>query len=108
MVVIRLSRGGTNKRPFYHIIVTDKRKPRDSGHIERLGFYNPIATGGEIPFKLIKERFAYWVSCGAIPSERVVYLVEKFGTEGASAIGTQTDTDIGSIDTTEVNPETAV
>ena len=76
MVVIRLTRGGTKNRPFYHIVVTDKRSPRDSGYIEQLGFYNPIATGGETPFKMNQERLAYWLTCGAQPSERVSYLLE--------------------------------
>ena len=47
MVKIRLSRGGTNKRPFYHIVVTDRRNRRDGRYLERLGFFNPIASGGE-------------------------------------------------------------
>jgi small subunit ribosomal protein S16 len=47
MVVIRLSRGGTVKRPFYHIVVTDRRSRRDGRYIERIGLFNPIATGGE-------------------------------------------------------------
>lgn len=76
MVVIRLSRGGTNKRPFYHLVVTDSRRPRDSGYIERLGYFNPMAKGGEIPLKLEQERINYWLSKGAKPSERVAHLLK--------------------------------
>ena len=50
MVVIRLARGGTVKRPFFHIVVTDRRNKRDGRYIERIGFFNPIATGGEERF----------------------------------------------------------
>jgi small subunit ribosomal protein S16 len=77
MVVIRLSRGGTKKRPFYNILVTDSRKPRDSGYIERLGFYNPIAKGGEVTLKIEDERLQYWLGCGAKPSERVAFLLKN-------------------------------
>jgi len=77
MVVIRLSRGGTKKRPFYNILVTDSRKPRDSGYIERLGFYNPIAKGGEVALKIEDERLKYWLGCGAKPSERVAFLLKN-------------------------------
>lgn len=87
MVVIRLSRGGTNKRPFYSIIVTDKRKPRDSGHIERLGFYNPIAKGGETELKLDTARLEHWLKCGAQPSPRVLHLIEMHKTIGTTDEG---------------------
>lgn len=92
MVVIRLSRGGTNKRPFYNVVVTDQRKPRDSGYIERLGFYNPIATGGETKLSLNLERIAHWIACGATPSARVQHLLDlnkKMGTEGGSETRTK-------------------
>ena len=56
MVTIRLSRGGAKKRPFYQIVVTDSRNPRDGRFIERLGFYNPIASGQEVPLQLDMER----------------------------------------------------
>lgn len=81
MVVIRLSRAGTKKRPFYYVIVTDSRKPRDSGYIARLGYFNPIAKGGEVRLKLDQERIAHWLSIGAKPSERVSYLLKKFAKE---------------------------
>ena len=71
MVTIRLTRGGAKKRPFYHIIVTDSRAARDGRNIERLGYYNPIATGGEKRVELDKERADYWISKGAQMSDKV-------------------------------------
>jgi small subunit ribosomal protein S16 len=79
MVVIRLARGGAKKRPFYHVIVTDKRNARDSGrYIERLGYYNPVARGKEVPLSLQRDRVSYWLSVGAEPSERVAHLINVF------------------------------
>jgi small subunit ribosomal protein S16 len=77
MVVIRLSRGGAKKRPFYHIVVTDSRKRRDGGYIERLGYFNPIAAGQEARLRLNTERTQYWISQGAKPSERVAALIKE-------------------------------
>jgi len=77
MVVIRLSRWGTKKRPYYHVVVTDRRNSRDGSFIERLGSYNPIATGKEIELQLNMERINYWITQGAKPSERVQHLIEK-------------------------------
>jgi len=80
MVTIRLARGGAKKRPFYNIVVTDKRKPRDSGYIERLGFFNPVARGKEVRLQFDQERVQYWLSQGAQPSERVGKLLKDTGT----------------------------
>ena len=77
MVVIRLSRAGAKKRPFYHICVSDRRKARDGSFIEKIGFYNPIAKDGEEKIKLDHERFEYWKSVGAIPSDTVKMLFER-------------------------------
>jgi len=77
MVTIRMARGGAKKRPFYNIVVTDKRSKRDGRHIERVGFFNPIAKGGEIPLQLDMERVNYWLSRGAQPSERVAKLIKS-------------------------------
>ncbi len=77
MVTIRLTRGGSKRRPFYHIVVADSRMPRDGRFIERLGFFNPIATGNEVKLELDEERFNYWISQGAKPSERVASLARK-------------------------------
>jgi small subunit ribosomal protein S16 len=76
MVSIRLSRGGAKKRPFYSIVVTDSRKRRDSGYIERLGYYNPRATGGETRLHIDMDRVKYWQGVGAKPSERVQSLLK--------------------------------
>ena len=77
MVVIRLARGGAKNRPFYHIVVTDSRKPRDSGYVERIGYFNPMSKGEEIRFFIEAERYDYWLGQGAQPSERVASLVKK-------------------------------
>jgi len=76
MVTIRLSRGGAKKRPFYHIIVADSRSRRDGRHLERVGFYNPLATGQDEPFRVDRARYDYWLSVGAQPSERVQQLIK--------------------------------
>ena len=75
MTAIRLARFGRKKRPFYRIVVTDSRKKRDSGWIERLGYYDPMTP--EKTLELDKERLAYWVSVGAKMSETVKKLAAK-------------------------------
>ena len=77
MVVIRLSRGGAKKRPFYHIVVADSRFSRDGRNVERLGFFNPRAVGAEEGLRLDLERLEYWVGQGAQISERVARLVKE-------------------------------
>ena len=77
MVTIRLSRAGAKKRPFYHITVTDSRKPRDGRFIERVGFFNPIAQGNDVRLKVDHERVDYWVGTGASLSERVESLIKE-------------------------------
>ncbi len=84
MVGIRLSRHGAKKRPFYHIVVTDRRNKRNGRFIERLGFYNPIAAGGEQSLKLSLDRVDYWLGQGAQPSERVRQLIRRQRMEGAA------------------------
>ncbi|NPA29486.1 MAG: 30S ribosomal protein S16 [Epsilonproteobacteria bacterium] len=69
MTVIRLTRMGRKKRPFYRIVVTDSRKRRDSGWIESIGYYDPMKEPKVV--KLDEERYNYWLSVGAKPSERV-------------------------------------
>ncbi|ADJ28925.1 30S ribosomal protein S16 [Nitrosococcus watsonii] len=78
MVTIRLARGGAKKRPFYSIVVADKRNKRDGRYIEQLGFFNPIAAGGEVPLRIDMERANYWLSQGAQPSERVAQLFKTY------------------------------
>lgn len=77
MVTIRLARGGAKARPFFHIVVANSRDKRDGNHIERLGFFNPIATGNEEGFRIDDSRYAYWLSVGAQPSPRVKTLVKQ-------------------------------
>ena len=76
MVTIRLSRGGAKKRPFYHLVVADSRNRRDGRYIERVGFFNPIARGGEERLRLNSERIEYWRSQGAQLTERVSSLIK--------------------------------
>ncbi len=71
MVVIRLSRGGAKARPFFNIVVADKRTRRDGRFIERVGFYNPSATGGEESIRVAIDRVTYWKSVGAQASPTV-------------------------------------
>ena len=75
MVVIRLSRGGAKARPFYSIVVADKRDRRDGRFIERIGFYNPLARGGEEPLRIAQDRLTYWTGVGAQASPTVLRLV---------------------------------
>ena len=77
MVTIRLARGGANKRPFYSIIVSDKRRAPNGSCIERIGFFNPMATGKEEKLRIDLARVQYWVSKGAKPSDRVNDLIKK-------------------------------
>ncbi|HEU5118761.1 MAG TPA: 30S ribosomal protein S16 [Isosphaeraceae bacterium] len=77
MVTIRLSRGGAKKRPFYHVVATDKRSSRDGRYIERLGFYNPLAAKHEETLRVDAERIKHWITNGAQPSERVQYLLKE-------------------------------
>jgi small subunit ribosomal protein S16 len=79
MVKIRLSRGGSKKRPFYHLTVSDSRKARDSRFIERVGFFNPVARGNEERLRIDRERVAHWLGQGATSSERVAGLLKEAG-----------------------------
>ncbi|TNE73209.1 MAG: 30S ribosomal protein S16 [Gammaproteobacteria bacterium] len=79
MVTIRLARGGSKKRPFYHLTVTDSRKSRDGRFIERVGFFNPIARGQEERLRVDQDRVNYWLGQGAQTSERVAQLLKTAG-----------------------------
>lgn len=79
MVKIRLSRGGAKKRPFYQIVVADIRSGRDGRYIERLGFFNPRATGGEQRLRVDLPRARHWLGQGAQPTERVAHLLKEAG-----------------------------
>ena len=88
MVIIRLSRSGSKKRPYFNVVVADSRKKRDGRFIERVGFYNPGANEGAEALRLDTDRIAYWKSHGALLSEtvgRIVKLHTK-GPEGLAAM----------------------
>ena len=77
MVTIRLARGGSKKRPFYHLTVTDSRNARDGSFIERVGFFNPIARGAEERLRVDLDRVTFWQQQGAQVSDRVAELVKQ-------------------------------
>ena len=83
MGVIRLSRGGAKGRPFFNIVVADKRVRRDGSFIERVGFYNPSAKGGEESLRLVQDRITYWKSVGAQASPTVDRLIRQAGKQAA-------------------------
>ncbi len=85
MVKIRLTRGGAKKRPFYHIIVTDQRAARDGRNIERVGYFNPIATGGEKRIELDTDRVKHWIGQGAQMTDKVRNLYREASKEATSA-----------------------
>lgn len=78
MVILRLTRGGANKRPFYHVVATDSRNRRDGRFIERVGFYNPVASGAEEALRISLDRVSYWQGVGAQMSPAVTRLVKDF------------------------------
>ena len=85
MVVIRLSRGGAKGRPFFNVVVADKRVRRDGSFIERLGFYNPGAKDGEEGLRIALDRLNYWKSVGAQASPTVDRLVKQLSKQVAAA-----------------------
>ena len=76
MVVIRLARGGSKKRPFYSIVATDKRNRRDSNFIERIGYFNPSAAESEQAMLVAQDRLTYWTGVGAQVSPTVKRLIK--------------------------------
>lgn len=77
---IRLARGGSKKRPFYSIVATDSRMPRDGRFIEKLGTYNPLlAKDSEERVKMDMERVQYWLGQGAQPTDRIARMLEAAG-----------------------------
>ena len=88
MVIIRLSRSGTKKKPYYNVVVQDSKKQRDGRFIERIGFYNPMAQSGSETIRLDNERIDYWKKNGAQISEtmtRIIKLQAK-GPKGLEAM----------------------
>lgn len=83
MVVIRLARGGAKARPFFNIVVADKRTRRDGRFIERVGFYNPIATANEERIRVALDRVTHWKSVGAQASPTVERLLLQAAAKAA-------------------------
>lgn len=77
MVVIRLARGGSKHRPFYHVVVADSRSRRDGRFIERVGFYNPVANDKQERIRLNADRLNHWIGQGAQLSDAVSKLVQE-------------------------------
>jgi small subunit ribosomal protein S16 len=77
MVVIRLARGGSKGRPFYNIVVANSAERRDGRFIERVGFYNPMASGAAETLRVALDRVSYWAGVGAQLSPTVVRLVAQ-------------------------------
>ena len=75
MVVIRLSRGGSKKRPFFNIVAADSRNRRDGRFLERVGFYNPVASGNAEKLRVAFDRVEHWVNNGAQVSDTVTRLI---------------------------------
>jgi small subunit ribosomal protein S16 len=85
MVVIRLARGGSKKRPFYNIVVADSRERRDGRFIERVGFYNPLAQGQAEKLRVSLDRVTHWVGVGAQTSDTVARLLVTAKTQVVAA-----------------------
>jgi small subunit ribosomal protein S16 len=83
MVTIRLARAGAKKRPFYHVVATEKGSPRDGRFIERLGFYNPSAKGAEQKLVVDAARVEHWQKNGAQTSDRVAFLLKSVAPKAA-------------------------
>ena len=83
MVVIRLARGGANKRPFFHVVVADSRRAAQGKFLERLGFYDPKAPQGRESLRVNVERVKHWTGKGAQLSPTVKRLVKQFGKKAA-------------------------
>ena len=95
MVTIRLARAGAKRRPFFHVVVADSRAPRDGRFIERLGFYNPIATGAEVRVRIDSERIQHWYANGARTSPAVAKLLRIQRRAEAGAAATETGSAAG-------------
>jgi small subunit ribosomal protein S16 len=85
MVILRLSRGGAKKRPFYNLVATDSRNRRDGRFIERVGFYNPVAAEGEEGLRISLDRVKHWQDAGAQLSPAVARLVKEYSKKAATA-----------------------
>lgn len=90
-VRIRLSRGGSKKRPYYRIVVADQRSPRDGRFIEKLGTYNPLLPKEHADrLKVVEDRIKYWLGVGSQPTDRVAKLLSEKGLFAKPAVPEQT------------------
>ncbi|OZI30238.1 30S ribosomal protein S16 [Bordetella genomosp. 10] len=85
MVVIRLARGGSKKRPFYNLVATDSRNRRDGRFIERVGFYNPVGSEGTENLRIALDRVKHWTDSGAQLSPAVERLVKSYSQKVSAA-----------------------
>ena len=85
-VALRLSRGGSKKRPYYKVVVSNSRSPRDGKYLEQVGTYNPLlAKDDENRVRLIEDRIKYWLGVGAQPTDRVARMLDKAGIKERAA-----------------------
>ncbi|MFN3458458.1 MAG: 30S ribosomal protein S16 [Novosphingobium sp.] len=85
-VSMRLSRGGSKKRPYYKIVVSNSRAPRDGKYLEQVGTYNPLlAKDDENRVRLVEDRVRYWIGVGAQPTDRVARMLDKAGIKERAA-----------------------
>ncbi len=85
-VAIRLSRGGAKKRPYYRIVVTNSRSPRDGKYLEQVGTYNPVLAKDDTNrVTLVEDRVRYWLGVGAQPTDRVARMLDKAGIKERAA-----------------------
>ena len=85
-VSIRLSRGGSKKRPYYKVVVSNSRAPRDGKYLEQVGTYNPLlAKDDENRVRLVEDRVRYWIGVGAQPTDRVARILDKAGIKERAA-----------------------
>ena len=85
-VSLRLSRGGSKKRPYYKVVVADSRSPRDGNFLEQVGTYNPLlAKNDENRVRLVEDRIKYWLGVGAQPTDRVARMLDKAGIKERAA-----------------------
>jgi small subunit ribosomal protein S16 len=85
-VSIRLSRGGSKKRPYYKVVVSNSRAPRDGKYLEQLGTYNPLLAKDDTNrVRLIEDRIKYWLGVGAQPTDRVARMLDKAGIKERAA-----------------------
>jgi small subunit ribosomal protein S16 len=104
MVVIRLSRGGSKKNPFYSVVVADSRNRRDGRFVERIGFYNPSARAGAEGLRINEERAQYWIGTGAQVSDTVARLV-KFHAKGVDGMAAAKAKDAAKVDAAKAKKE---